>query len=78
MLITVPILSYLGSEGNNIIPFPYDNIIVFISGLLIYGLGFYLSSPIKFGELQIKGEESKKILIDFLNFYLFLNFLILG
>jgi len=57
MLITVPILSYLGSEGNNIIPFPYDNIIVFISGLLIYGLGIYLSSPIKLGELQIKGEE---------------------
>jgi len=57
MLVTVTILSYLGSEGNNIIPFPYDNIIVFVSGLLIYGLVIYLSSPIKLGELQIKGEE---------------------
>ncbi len=57
MLITVPILSYLGSEGNYIIPFPYDKIIVFISGLLMYGLGIYLSRPIKLGELQIKGEE---------------------
>ncbi len=61
MLIGIPFLSYLGSEGINFIPFPYDNIIVFMFGLLIYGIGTYLSSPIELGEVAIKGEELKEI-----------------